>query len=200
MNSKTNIVATACLTIGLAILASEPTGALSHPKFRIDAVKSPIIDGFCLGIAGQHGTNNTTTDDWLDLLPWTTNNYPVRIVVPAEPEFAYKIELLDTNGVSLPKTPRGKRAGTKFDDFDAEPSKHGIAVKPLMAHKLDGVTEEPLLFRATDLFVVDRPGMYSLRVQFQILTFPRTGMGPGTYTNKVIRFPPLSYPVNKGHP
>ena len=197
MDSKLAIIAIASFAATLAALASEPATSPSLPELRIDAVKSPIIDGFCVGFAGQHGTNNTATDDWLDLLSWTTNKYPVWIAVPADPEYAYKIELLDANGLSVPKTSRGKKAGSKFDDFDAYPSKHGVAVKRLTAHKMDGVTAEPLLFRATDMFEVDKPGRYVLRIQFQILVFPRAGMSRDAYTNKLIRFPPLEYPLLK---
>jgi hypothetical protein len=197
MNSRISIATIASFAAALAALASEPGTSPSLPGLRIDAVKSPIIDGYCVGFAGRDGTNNTTTDDWLDLLPWTTNKYPVWIVVPADPEYAYKIELLDANGLSVPKTSRGKKAGSKFDDFDAYPSKHGVAVKRLTAHKMDGVTAEPLLFRATDMFEADKPGRYVLRIQFQILVFPRVGEQQGAYTNELIRFPPLDYPLYK---
>lgn len=197
MNPRLTIAAAVVFTAAQIMFASEPITDHALPALRIDAVKSPIIDGFCIGFAGKHGTNNTTTDDWLDLLPWTTNNHTVWIAVPAEPEYAYKVELLDTNGLSVPKTARGKKAGSKFDDFDAYPSKRGIAIKHLTAHKMDGVTSEPLLFRAADMFNIEEPGRYMLHVQFQILVFPRTGVGRGAYTNELIRFPPLNYPLYK---
>jgi hypothetical protein len=190
MNPKLTIAAIAAFTGALGMFASEPATNHALPAFVWPAVKSPIIDGFCVGLGGWPRINDTTTDDWLVFLPWTTNNQTVLITVPAEPEYAYKIELLDTNGLSVPKTWRGSRAGSKFDDFDAHPSKHGIAIKHLGAHKMDGVTESPQLFRAADMFNIQKPGRYTLRVRFQILVFPRTGVGRGAYTNELIRFPP----------
>jgi hypothetical protein len=196
MDSRFAIVAVVALAATNIVFASEPdTNTL--PDFVWPAVKSPVMGGFCVGVAGWPNTTNTTADDWLNFLPWTTNNNTVWIAVPAEPEYAYKIELLDTNGLSVSKTPRGKKAGGKFDDFDAHPSKHGIQVKRLTAHRMDGPTESPRLFRAADMFEIEKPGRYILRVQFQILVFPRTGAGRGAYTNELIRFPPLEYPIIK---
>ena len=196
MSSKVATVAVVALTMTDVVFASEPaTNTL--PDFVWPAMKSPTIDGFCVGIGGWPNTTNTTIDDWLVFLPWTTQSNKVWIVVPAEPEYAYKIDLLDTNGLSLPKTPPGKRTGSKFDEFDAHPLKHGIGIKRLTAGKMDGVTSSPLLFRAADMFKIEKPGRYVLRVQFQILVFPRTGVGRGAYTNKLIRFPPLDYPLVK---
>ena len=197
MNPRLTIAVAAAFTAAQIMFASELITDHALPDFVWPAVKSPIIDGFCVGFDGQHGTNNTTIDDWLVFLPWTTNNHTVWISVPVEPEYAYRIELLDTNGLTVPKTARGKRAGSRFDDFDAHPSKRGIAIKHLAAHKMDGVTDSPMLFRAADMFKIEKPGLYRLHIQFQILVFPRTGVGRGAYTNELIRFPPLDYPLIK---
>jgi len=169
---------------------------------EIKAIRTEVIRGFCVGLYGAHSddfTNNTTTDAVLEFVPWTTNE-SARIVVPREPEYAYQAELFDSNGIVMPKKRLGKMAGSRFFKFDASPSKQGIPIRPLTARRIGEVTGSLSLFRAEDLFQIEKAGKYTLRVRFQILTFPRTGPRRGQHTNDLIRFPPLDYPLIKKEP
>jgi hypothetical protein len=188
-------------TVVLSLLATSTWADQSNqvPVAEVKAIKTKVIHGFCIGLAGWNSdfyTNNTSSDDSLIFLPWTTNK-PAWIVVPTEPEYAYQVELFDTNGVAMPKTDLGKKAGTKFFDFDSTAYEKGITIKHLHAQKIGEVTDSPFLFRPSDLFKVEKPGNYTLRIRFQILAFPRTGPNHGDYTNDLIRFPPLDYPLVK---
>lgn len=164
---------------------------------ELKAIKTDLIHGYCVGLYGQHSidfTNNTTTDDMLDFVPWTTNNYG-QLVVPIDPEYAYQVTLLDANGVAVPKTALGRKTGTKFFDFDADAHKENIPTKSLRATEVGHVTGTLPLFRPDDLFKIEKPGNYTLQIRFQILTFPRTGPARRDYTNELIRFPILNYPL-----
>lgn len=179
--------------IGAKETNSEPA------SINIPAIQTKIIDGFCIGVSGINSnghwtTNNTSPDDSLIFLPWTSGGKAL-ITVPAEPEYAYQVELFDSNGVAIHKTTLGKKFGTKFADFDANFYSKGIPIKHLSARKRETVTESPYLFRPSDLFQIDKPGRYTLQIRFQILTFPRTGPGRRDFTNDLIRFPPLNYPL-----
>ncbi len=169
---------------------------------EIKAIRTEVIRGFCVGLYGAHSddfTNNTLTGAVLEFVPWTTNE-SARIVVPREPEYAYQAELYDSNGIAMPKKRLGKMAGSRFFKFDASPSKQGIPIRPLTARRIGEVTGSLSLFRAEDLFQIEKAGRYTLRMRFQILAFPRTGPGSGQYTNDLIRFPPLDYPLIKKEP
>lgn len=195
-------------SVALALLATNVCAEQSNqePGFvEIKALETKVVDGFFIGLAGRaigasdYSTNSTSPDDELFYVPWTTSD-PAWVVVPAEPEYAYQVELLDTNGVAVPKTELGKRFGTKFFDFNTTPSKKGIAIRPLRANKKGKPVPTPCLFyphHTSDLFKIDKPGHYTLRIRFQILTFPRTGPNRRDYTNDLIRFPPMAYPLFK---
>lgn len=171
-----------------------------EPDFvEINAIESKVVDGFYVGLygvnsAGVGSTNNTSPDDELIYVLWAMNG-PMLCVVPAQREYAYKVELLNSNGVPMPKTAIGKRVGTEFSDFDAKFYLKGIPIKHLRANKEGHPVETPILFRPSDLFKVDKPGKYTLRIRFQILAFPKTGPGRRDFTNDLIRFPPLDYPL-----
>jgi len=191
---------------------------------KIDFVETKVVDGFFIGVTDEFGRTNTSPDTKLCFSIWTTNkiwtinkigptNY-TRAIFPTEPEIAYQIGLFDANGAAIPKTERGKKVGTKFFDFNANsfilrstgPDGYsGPGGQFGVKAQVTGVTKkawEPqgqmlLIFRPSDLFKIDKPGKYTLRIRFQILAFPRTGPGPGDYTTDLIRFPPLDYPLDK---
>ena len=152
---------------------------LPPQELKIDAAKTKVKDGFFIGLVerNSYSTNHTSLNDELCLFVWTTNN-PTWIAIPAELEYAYQVELLDTNGVAMPKTELGKKVGAKFFEFDTFPSKKSIAVEHMSVKKIGQSAGASFLFNrhpARDLFEVDRPANYTLQVRFQILTFPRTG-------------------------
>ena len=156
--------------------------------------------GFYIGLTGRepnandYSTNNTPLDGELYFAVWTTGGRE-RVFVPAKPEYAYQIELLDTNGVAIPKTERGKNIGNKFFDVDANASKNGILIHHLRADKKGQLVEMPILFypnHVSDFFMVEKPGNYKLLIKFQILAF-----NTKKQATELIRFPPLEYPLVK---
>jgi hypothetical protein len=190
------VVALVCSTVAALFAANTLEGESSRGAdsvgMRVTTTKE--VDGFVIGVADSHSKNTTSPSDELIFLPWTTKR-PVWIAVPAKPEYAYRVELLDTNGVAVPKTEAGKEAGSKFYEFG--PRNNEIEVKHLHAERIPDMTAAPLLFRPSDLFQIEKRGAYTLRIQFQILTFPQTGPKRGDYTNHLIRFPPLDYVLVK---
>jgi hypothetical protein len=170
------------------------------PQFvEIKAVQTETLNGFCLGLYGRQSadfTNDTSVDDELVLVAWTTNA-PAWFLIPAEPEYAYQVELFDANGVAVPRTETGKRVGRKFFNFGNAPSKEGIRTKQMRADKKGQPAAMPILFRPRDYFKIDKPGRYTLQIRFQILTFPENRLNRDDNTNGLIRFPPLNYPLVK---
>lgn len=182
-----------------------------------EGVETKIVDGFFMSVSDYYGYTNTSPDRPLcfsvwtrNVSRWTTNKFlqPINysmVISPVKPEYAYQVELFDTNGVAVPKTAAGKRAGTKFLDFclktavvrltfGPEPN----AMRTMVIEKV-GAERSPNLFtfRPSDLFEISKPGNYTLKIHLQIIAFPRTGPNRGEYTNKLIRFPPLDYPLVK---
>jgi hypothetical protein len=197
--AKLKAVCGVCLAV-FALFVTNASASESNQKpdpmnaMDIERIETKVVDGFLIGVTGSYLTTNTSPDELLVFVPWTTNG-SAWFVVPVEPEYAYQVELLDTNGVAVPKTELGKKVGTKFLDFEA--SKNEVKIKRLRADKKGKAVAMPILFRPSDLFQIDKPGIYTLRIRFQILTFPRTGPNRRDYTNDLIRFPPLDYPLVK---
>jgi hypothetical protein len=176
------------------------------PPSGDQGVETKIVDGFFIGVSDLYGYTNTSPDRQLAFSIWTTNKIwatnHTRVIFPTKPEYAWQVELFDTNGVAVPKTTEGKKVGTKFLGFNkqsavirstggSEPNAQTLgAMEKSMSR--GGL----LLFRPADYFKIEKPGNYTLRIRFQILTFPRTGPNRGEYTNDLIRFPPLDYPLN----
>jgi hypothetical protein len=169
-----------------------------------------LVDGFFIGVTDELGHTNTSSDLRLCFSIWTTDKIGttnrLNVVFPANPENAYQVELFDANGVAIPKTEMGKKVGTKFLDFGPDSfvlhatgpdERHGVKAQ------LAGVTEKAwnpygqmfIMFRPSDLFDIKDPGNYMLQIRFQILTFPRSDLDQKGYTNRLIRFPPLVYPL-----
>jgi hypothetical protein len=192
--------------VGLASAAESSRASDAMEEEPIEAIEGKVVDGFFMGLTGDapgtgYSTNNTSTDDPIIYVIWTTGN-PAWIAVPAEPEQAFRIELLDTNGLPVPKTDVCRKIGTKFYDFGQKDK-----VKHFHVNKKGKGTAAPYLLlpddpralpwpnRPSDLFKIPGPGRYTLRIWFQIVAFPSTGPGRKDYTRDLIRFPPLDYPL-----
>jgi hypothetical protein len=156
-------------------------------------VETKVVDSYSIGMSDQDGCTNSAPDRYLTFAIWSTNG-PIHIVFPTQPEYAYQVELFDTNGIAIQKTEMGKQVGKRFDDFDEFAMKKNIKVNA-EAVKKNEPAPWSLMFRPIDLFEIDKPGNYTLRIQFQILAFPRTGPNRGDYVKRIIRFPALDYPL-----
>jgi hypothetical protein len=94
---------------------------------ELSYVETKIIYGFSVGVTDEYGQTNTPPDRHLCFTIWTTNkvwftNNIDTAVFPTQPEYAYQVDLFDTNGVAMPKTELGEKVGSNFLDFDSTPS------------------------------------------------------------------------------
>lgn len=214
MNMKLNLaVIISCL---VAALSTGVNLKADQDHSNIDFVETKIVDGFLIGVTDEFGQTNSNPDRRLCFSIWTTNEVTptqrVRVIFPNQPENAYQVELFDTNGIPVPKTETGKKVGTKFFDFNTisfliratGPGGYsGPGGESGVKAQGAGVTKrawEPrgqmlLIFRPSDLFDIEKPGRYTLRIRFQIIVFPRTGPQGTHYKTELIRFPPLDYPL-----
>lgn len=161
----------------------------SEPFF----IESGVVAGFFIAAHDEMRSDLTTFDQRLYYGVWTATNGPRNLFVPKQPEYAYQVELLDANGVHMPKTELGKKVGIHF--LALNPSKVETKLQRLTAYeKKDNLFGSNLLFRPNDLFVIDKPGTYTLEIRFQFIEHLGTR---GDYTNHLIRFPSLKYPIIK---
>jgi hypothetical protein len=114
------------------------------------------------------------------------------------------VELFDEHGTIVPKTRAGEKVGAKFLEFNADgfvlpgtgPGKrHGIKARRSFVDRKVYPYEMRAIFAPADLFKIDEPGNYTLRMRFQIVALPGS-----RGTNRLIRFPPLNYPLFKPAP
>jgi len=174
----------------------------------LQLIETKAIDGFYIGVASSaFTTNDTPVDDKLIFGVWktTTNNYAM-VYIPTEPEYAYQVELLDTNGTAMPKTRLGEQVGRRFFALDTTFSSEGAQLRRAYATDKPGFPSQYLFFPSkpghggrpvyspNDLFDIKKPGRFTLRIQFQIIV--RTGTGKNK-TAHIVRFPPLDYPLVK---
>ena len=80
------------------------------------------------------------------------------------------------------------RIGAKFRDFDSRMARDATRTTLAPTRRKQGQAWEISLFRPSDLFKITKPGRYTLRLRFQIVTLPGT---TGHRKPHLIRFPPL---------
>jgi hypothetical protein len=156
-------------------------------------VETKVIDSFSIGVRDQNGFTNSAPDQYLSFAIWCTNG-PARLAIPPQPEYAYTVELFDTNGIAVTKTEMGKNIGKKFHDFDESALKTHVKINAEAVKKSE-LAAWWLMFRPSDMFEVAKPGNYTLHIRFQILAHVRTGPNRGDYVKRLIRFPALDYPL-----
>ncbi len=148
---------------------------------------SKVIQDIYLGVTDEAECTNTLANQMLYYSFWTTNR-PAVIWYPKDPEYAFRVQLFDTNGASVSKTSLGETIGRRFFDFDIFAQEKGISLLRARVDKGSPCGHFPL-FRAADFFRIERPGSYKLRIQFQILVNLK---GRLNSTNKIcIRYPYL---------
>jgi hypothetical protein len=143
---------------------------------ELELFRTKAIDGVYIGVASSgFTTNETPVDNALVFGVWrTTTNYHNTVYIPAEPEYAFRVELFDTNGVAMPKTELGRRVGTKFMDLDTTFSNAGPRLAIVRPADEPGYTGQYLFFpqksgygggpfySPSDLFEIKSPGRYTL--------------------------------------
>lgn len=171
-------------------------------------VDGTVTNGFFVGVTDDSGHTNSNLSSVLCFSIWTTNqiwtNKPIRIVFPVQPEYAFQVDLVDTNGNVIQKTEAGKRVGSKFLEFNENsffvPSTGQSTEGKIKSQRTIVMAKRPpfeifRMFRPRDLFKVEKPGCYTLRIYFQIVAPLRTESTLNTSTNILIRFSPIDYPI-----
>jgi hypothetical protein len=131
-------------------------------------VETKIVESFSIAVRDQDGYTNSAPDKYLTFAVWCTNG-SVLVGVPPQREYAFQVELYDSDGITVAKTEAGKKVGSKFDDFDESVLKRNKVNLP--ASKRGELDAWSLMFRPIDLFKIDKPGRYILRIRFQFLAF-----------------------------
>jgi hypothetical protein len=120
------------------------------------------------------------------------------------PQMTYfcEIELVDSKGVSLPKSLTGEKYGQQFtklknyswDAVNKKGHNTGGSDKPDMAIVHTNSTSGPDLPSVQELFKVERADEYKLLLQFQVFKLIQT---PTNHTFKIVRIPQIEIPVVK---
>ena len=179
--------------------ATEPEAA--DPCYYLSiAPKSAIVDGYYVAVMNYNTAGHVLANKPLCYFVWTTGIKDVAWVsVPTSIEYAYDVNLFDTNGNSVPKTWLGKSVGTKFSDFKIGKGYFESKAKPQPIGAL--TTNNPplggiVIFSPSDYFNIKKPGDYTLKIRFQIVA---PVIEPGTTNEifKVIRFPAMDFPITQ---
>jgi hypothetical protein len=175
-----------------------------------EMIRTKTIEGIYIGVFSSNvTTNNTPPDNKLNFCIWqtTTNNQEI-VYMPTAPEYVYQLELLDTNGIALPKTELCKNIGVKYWDFAPSFAKdsgfklaeehivngQGIGARYLFFPHRSGYFNGEPFYSPNDLFEIKNPGNYTLRIRFQFIVASETNVYK---TAHIVRFPPLIYPLVK---
>jgi len=193
------VIGLACILGRPSGLAAEQTAPSENSGSGIVYVTSKVVSGFYIVLTDEYGTTNTTTDRRLCLSIVNQEETNAWLIFPSM-EYAYQVELTQSNGVPVPKTAAGRRAGSRFANFNAVYAGTRGAVRQMFTTSTKERLDLRALFRPGDLFQISAPGKYTLFVRFQIMVFPQVGMGTTGHTNKIITFPPMAYPLLKKEP
>jgi hypothetical protein len=163
-------------------------------ELEMQFIETKVVDGFSIGITDEFGTTNSLSTRRLCFSIWGPTNEHARATFPTHPEYAYQVELIGSNGIAVPKTAAGKKAGSKFFDFGPNAGEQGIKIQRTFVGRKDAPFEMLVIFRPDELFKIEEPGNYVLRLRFQILA-PRTGKTATNGVRQLIRFPVVEYPI-----
>ncbi len=200
MNAKASrfFTAPARLALGalcllLAAVAITPAGSGVALLF----FSTPVVEGFRIQVTDARGVTNTTPEQ---LLIWGVSTVlakPPPVRLPPVDGYLCQVEMADAGGKAVARTAFGKAIGKNFHDLD-KPSRSIVLRSKLSLGTPTNLDEYPHLFnlfRAKDVFKIEKRGAYTLRLRFQILVFsgPRGQMKP-----HAVRFPPLDVPLVEG--
>jgi len=153
---------------------------------------SETNNGIYLAVGGSVSTNEPIKfDERLAYMPFcATGNIWLS---QAEPVYGTKIKMIAPDGKEVPKTPLGQSYGSKFDQLHSYKDAHlgGIGASGPYQGMFSG-----LLARPNELFIMEKPGIYTLEIQMQM--FRHTG-SPDTneWSRNLIRFSPIKIKVGK---
>ncbi len=190
--------APARLALGaLGLLLATAVATLAENSTPMVFLSTPVVEGFRIHVTDARGRTNTTPEHILTWGVSTVLTKPPPVRLPPVDGYLCQVEMTDAGGKAVPKTAFGRAIGKNFYDLD-KPSRSMVKRAKLVLNASTNFVERPLafpLFRAKDVFKIDKPGAYTLRIRFQILVFSgqRGQMKP-----HAVRFPPLDVPLVEG--
>lgn len=176
---------------------------------------SAVTNGFRLVIAAKRQgpsarvivTNDVIRfDDDLLWMPFSETN-SVELSCPLDLAYLVRMRMTDASGNEVPKTSIGRRCGSKFDQLRtvrdtrvypciAEgPYKENpelIGVTDFRDRPVNGVSKS---LTPSDLFRMERPGIYVLEIQLQM--FYPNSKSTNLWKKDVVRFAPVTIRVEK---
>jgi hypothetical protein len=168
--------------------------------FPVAAVElSTTNDGIYVGIAGGlTGQYPIPFDTRLVWRPFSDSgalelNYP-------KPEFGVKVKMWGPDGRETPKTPLGRKFGSKFDSVQTYADViSGWSMGCIEAQgrydRRDGpLLSGPMLPAPKDWFEMEQPGTYTLELQMQMFRIIKS---TNQWTRKLIRLAPMKIKVEK---
>jgi hypothetical protein len=152
---------------------------------------SETNNGIYLVIGGSASTNEPIKfDEKLAYMPFCNTGS----VFLSYPGYDYiKIKMFSPSGSEVPKTLKGQIFGCKFDQLHDYKDTHlgGIGASGPYLGMLSG-----LLPRPNELFIMEKPGIYTLEIQMQM--FRHTGsLDTNEWARNLIRFSPIIIKVEK---
>jgi hypothetical protein len=191
---------------------------MRHPYFTFVAIISLVQVGFAqtnnfkdseaaenlvvrIDVVG--GSTNLSADKKITFgLLEKTNEANALIVYLPKMQYFCEMQLLDSNGIAMPKTSTGEKYGDQFsslkiyswESVNKRGHNTGGSDRPDMTLSDTKVTEGRDLPPVQELFKIKTAGNYKLSLQFQV--FKRIGNGTN-HTFEIVRLPAVEIPVMK---
>jgi hypothetical protein len=133
-----------------------------------------------------------------------STNREAILYIPSDSEYLCQIDLFDRSGQTIDKTDLGKKVGSRFETIQIS-RQHPRYDRPLFVflnsnkeevnarqlRTINGGTSAPAFFSPDELFKIEKPGEYKLRLRFQLFEASTNSL------SELIRFPPIELSVEK---
>jgi hypothetical protein len=172
--------------------------ALATPALCCSAVEfTPPTNGVYLAFGGGAGgsvSNNPIRFDQELVFQGYCDTGQVDFYYPREP-YTVKVSMIGPAGRPVAKTLLGKKLGSKFDELCADdPPRQGSGVLAWGPYRDNpGLGGGRILPRPRDMFRMDKPGIYTLEIEVQLLRKVRR---PNQFL-ELVRFAPVRIKVEK---
>lgn len=148
---------------------------------------SETNNGVYMAIGGDTSTNELMRfDDRIAYMPFCSTGQVV--LAQASPVYGMRIKMVAPNGKEVDKTPLGLGFGSQFDQLHNYNDAHLTEI--CACGPYEGLLGKVLIPSLDQLFVIEKPGIYTLEIQMQMF---RVGLPPST--NALSRNPILFSPV-----
>lgn len=173
------------------------------PSLRAAGI-SDLTNGVYLVISGWPTNDPVRYDTSLVFMPFC-NTGKVNLTYQLDPAYSVKIEMLNSNGVEVPKTKIGKRFGSKFaqpENCNQGRPYNFTAGGPYSsnmgmggARPFSNYPSFEAWLRPEDLFKIEKPGLYSMQIQMQM--FYRNPSSTNAWQQDRFEFSPITVSVIK---